>query len=430
MASVGACLIANEPEGLANKMLERRIAGVSWKEIADEFGLGSPSTARKQFTKLTGITDYKAKGDALKQIASKLNGLQEGQVKAASAAIKEVKVTPMTKELRKEITGEFASEANLAKLKDVEDAIDSMYGEGKAQKVSDFLKEKKGYQEIKSATGVDFKDIDALNWSELKIQYKTWDAYLQKPTSETGFNAVKEMILKSRANGLEVQELVQLTNVPETVVNAILKETWHAPSPGSVKPFIPEAPPGPPKSTGKIGPSGDFQYHPISRWNEWADQLGNDMSSSELAAVQSYTGSGYVNINSGLRSGQSPRNVARMDSAMRPTPFDARVTRQVSPNAFRSLGINSPKDLHDHVGKVFSDDGFMSTTIVEHGVWGGDIKMKIDMPQGTMGRWVGNGISHHNSEREFILARGTSMMITGVEDVPGTKGVIVHMRIL
>lgn len=59
--SIGSCLVANDPSGLAEAMIEARVQNKSWKDIAAEFSLPNPSAARKAFTKYTGITDYKLK---------------------------------------------------------------------------------------------------------------------------------------------------------------------------------------------------------------------------------------------------------------------------------------------------------------------------------------------------------------------------------
>lgn len=433
MASVGACLLANEPDGLGDKMLQRRIEGKSWKEIADEFGLGSPSTARKQFTKLTGITDYKSKGPALKAIAQQTKGLAEGQAKQAAAAVKSVDVPtaePVKPSVAKAATKKAAGDP-FDEWNKVATDINDMYGPGKADELFEELNKGTGYMNIQQKTGVQIKDIDAYNWHKLKAENKghsIWTVYKKKPTSEFGFNDVQAFVHQVRKDFNMTPGDIEVTyGIPKSVTDAILKGEWKLPSPGATSPVIP---PAPPQSTGVIG--GEFKYHPISKWNQWADSLGSDMTQAELSSVRAYTGSGYRAINGYLRSGTghhtNPTHVKNIDNVMRPIPFDARVTRQLGTDGFRSMGISDPRDLHKHVGKVFSDDGYYSTTIVEKGVWGGDIRLQIDMPQGTLGRWVGNGVSQHTNEKEFILARGTKMMITGVED--HGRGVIVHMRVV
>lgn len=66
--TMGACLVANEPDGLTKALLDARVQGKSWKTIADEFGYANPSAARSAFKKATGISDFKIKGPAVKDL--------------------------------------------------------------------------------------------------------------------------------------------------------------------------------------------------------------------------------------------------------------------------------------------------------------------------------------------------------------------------
>lgn len=71
METLGACLLANDVplSGQALDIFNKRVQGRSWADIAKDYDLKSPSSARKLFTNLTGITDYKIKGDDLLQLA-------------------------------------------------------------------------------------------------------------------------------------------------------------------------------------------------------------------------------------------------------------------------------------------------------------------------------------------------------------------------
>lgn len=439
MASVGACLLSNEPDGLAQKMVARRIAGKSWKEIADEFGLGSPSTARAQFKKLTGIGDFKAKGSALKQIAQQLDDIKAGNVKVATQAVKAVDNvdphplgTPNVKLLDtpKDIEGKFDSAVK---------AIDDMYGQDTAQLIYEQLQQGHGYMAISQKTGVNIKDIDQLNWQRLmgNKNGNVWKAYLEKPSSEYGFNAVNLRIGDLRAAGHTVAEINELTDIPETVINAALKGEWKVAGPGSMTPHIPPPPPAPAQVVSMTEPlksGGNFQYRAKSDWDAWHTQMGPDLSSAELSAIRSYTGSSYHSINSALRQGigTTSRSVKPLDRAMRPLPFDAKIIRKTGMDAFRDLGVINPDDLLKQAGKVFQDRGYLSTAI-EEGHWHGQVKMIIDAPQGTMARWV-DPISSNRGERELLLGRETKMIITKVEKLPspsyGGVNYVLHCQII
>lgn len=176
---------------------------------------------------------------------------------------------------------------------------------------------------------------------------------------------------------------------------------------------------------------GNFVFRQKSDWDAWNVQLGSDLTSAELSAVQSYTGSGYSSINSGLRQGVGHRNASHIDRAMRPIPFDAKVIRRTGIETFRELGVINADDILKLVGRTFKDKGFMSTAIKD-GVWSGSVEMHISMPAGTMGRWV-QPISHHKGEMEFLLSRETPMVITKIEKIPGrgfSSKFIIHMQVI
>jgi hypothetical protein len=63
------------------------------------------------------------------------------------------------------------------------------------------------------------------------------------------------------------------------------------------------------------------------------------------------------------------------------------------------------------VGKVVEDKGFMSTSMLKNSSFNGDVKMKINVPKGTNGAYVGE-ISHYPNEAELLLDKGQKMIIT------------------
>jgi len=79
VTTLGSCLLANDIpfEGLAKEIVERRVQGQSWKQIGEELNIGSPGAARAKFTKLTGIKDYKVKGQELLKLVKEGPGIPE-----------------------------------------------------------------------------------------------------------------------------------------------------------------------------------------------------------------------------------------------------------------------------------------------------------------------------------------------------------------
>lgn len=96
--SMGASLIANEPDGLAKALIDARVKGKSWKQIADEFGYANPSAVRSAFKKATGIDNFKVKGPAVKDLFNAAKGVPNaGKVEdLAQAAAKAINIDPAT----------------------------------------------------------------------------------------------------------------------------------------------------------------------------------------------------------------------------------------------------------------------------------------------------------------------------------------------
>jgi hypothetical protein len=111
-----------------------------------------------------------------------------------------------------------------------------------------------------------------------------------------------------------------------------------------------------------------------------------------------------------------------MSNTMRPVIDDVRVTRFVGKEAF-------PTNIAAMEGQVYTDGGFMSTAIVERGTYGAgkEVKMIIDIPQGTKARYVDN-LSSNRGEKELILDRSTPMIVTKVDQRPG--GWNVYLQVL
>lgn len=284
-----------------------------------------------------------------------------------------------------------------------------------------------GYLHIKNTLNVEFAQIDEVVWNHLVTKHNgfTWRAYLEKPTSESGFNAVKAKVFEARSKGLTLEEIAGKPGAPpEGVINAILKDKWQLPSPGSKSAIIPPPPPPPPQTYGGVIPSAtgtNFRRYSDRQMLNWIEPDTAGLDSHHRRAITNYTNSGYHDINSYLRGGgltdtsgygYNSSNVVQtiksLDETMRPIPHDITVTRNFSG------AHHLPADPEDMVGVVYHDKAFMSTTIKEAGVFSGDVQLVINVPKGTLSRYV-NDISIHKSEVEVLLARDTKMVVTKVE---------------
>lgn len=429
MASLGACLVANDQKGIGDAMIQRRIDGVSWKDIADEFNLGSPGAARNYFKKVTGIEDFKAKGKALEQLVKEMaEGTVSTGTNTATKAVKAVKdaMTKPPAQLAEDVGLKGAANKSVQTL-----ASELNVPESAVESIASMNASGQGYTAIKSTLSgqghsLDFAQIDEVVWNDLlgKADGKVWEAYKKKPTSENGFNAVKKKVLDLHAKGLDYKDIAKIKEAPpESVVDAIIKDKWSMPPMGSTQPIIPPPPPPPPVVyTGKGLSGRNFTHRSHADMMEWINSYGYDLAAAEKSAVQRYTGSGYHEINEYLRKGTAPyggsaptRTVSSLSKAMRPLDKDTIVVRQVTgvEKVFKTT------DLHETLGTVIHDKGFMSTTIKPDGTWSGDVKMHISVPKGHPSRYVGD-ISMHTTEKELILQRGTKMVVTKVQKLGST----------
>ncbi len=144
------------------------------------------------------------------------------------------------------------------------------------------------------------------------------------------------------------------------------------------------------------------------------EQWGKDLTPKEKAAVKSYTGSGYRELNKYLR-GQTktkPGNagiVPDLDKALakHPTPEGIVVyrgfhlTAALNDPAWQALGIRSRADLKP--GMDLTDTGYTSTSPAKWKAWSGE-KLEIRVPKATPGAWV-DIVSSNSGELEFLLGR-------------------------
>lgn len=450
--SMGACLVSNDLPGLGKQIIDMRVQGRSWKDIGDDLGLGSPSTARKTFTKITGISDYKTKGQAIRSIAKQIGFLDDAGEVAANFAVKSVQAAikkpgagvkgqvigkgEKANAAMKEKFGKVSKEA----LDDQRNVLINAYGPDDVAKVRLQASQGKGYTAIAQDTGLPIPDIDRIVWQKTLEDHggDVWKAYESKATSKTGGDAVKNLVHEAKKASLTDAQIADATGIPKTVVQAIQSDTWSIPTSAGAKPIIPDPPPQPPKTSilqQDVGQQGyDFQLASHREMSDWARSLGNDLSSGEMNSIRSYTGSGYHTINNSLRTGRSTQHLRNLDSAMRPVPTDIMVIRNTGADTFRSMGISGPSEAHELLGKVFKDPGYLSTAVErEQGTFSHQaFRLRIQVPKGTPGRYVDAGLSANPGERELILARDRSMLVTKVSDEPGSRGrrVIIDVEIV
>lgn len=160
----------------------------------------------------------------------------------------------------------------------------------------------------------------------------------------------------------------------------------------------------------------------------------NQLNGKQVSALTEYTGEGcYRNINNSLRGSEvatsgNTQIIKTMDSALdnASLPSDMTLYRGTSQNALGDLKGLSPDEL---VGKVFTENGYMSTTTsstVAQG-WANDMKMTIEAAQGSHALDISQ-ISNFPWEQEVLFARGQEMMIVSAENVKGVLDITVVLK--
>lgn len=161
----------------------------------------------------------------------------------------------------------------------------------------------------------------------------------------------------------------------------------------------------------------------------WVSQL----SPEEKRAVRAYTGTAYANINATLRGIEKSFGPGNYECARHihqalsraSIPHDCTVYRGVSEKALGKLRFLPDKML---TGKIFSDKGFMSTSIEKGNSFGGDL-LEISVPKGSHGAYVGHISEAGHYETEVLFDAGQVMRITGVRrDEWGRRIISVQLK--
>lgn len=143
------------------------------------------------------------------------------------------------------------------------------------------------------------------------------------------------------------------------------------------------------------------------------------MSAGAKSTARKYTGSYYGTLNNALRGKQSmtpevANGIEKLDEAM--------AAYKTAEPMMVHRGVHSFPE-GDMVGKMVQDPGYMSTAVGKP--FGSATQLHIFVPAGTHGVSV-DGLfadgGQHAGEKEFILPRGTMLMISKDETVAGNYG--------
>jgi ADP-ribose pyrophosphatase YjhB (NUDIX family) len=148
------------------------------------------------------------------------------------------------------------------------------------------------------------------------------------------------------------------------------------------------------------------------------------LGATQQQAVQSYTGSGYHEMNSSLWKGAPNEQAKAANSAIHT------IGHEIAPGTILSRKISiSGSDLEQvlaSTGKVIQEPAIMSTSISPD-VWSGNVHLKMTVGPGVKGLYVGQGsnptggsISHFSNEKEILLPANTRLHVQKVETNHGT----------
>ena len=172
-------------------------------------------------------------------------------------------------------------------------------------------------------------------------------------------------------------------------------------------------------------------------WKKHYEVWHNSLSSNQQSSIYTYTGQGYKRINNYLRGlkvdtsayslDETIQSVADIVEAFQKAPKlteNIKVYRQCYEDAFEGI------DLNNVIGQVFTDKGFLSTSVVE-GATGNTapIMFEISLPKGTRpGAYIANN-SKFSGETEFLLKPGAPIRLISKEVKPNgdiiLKGVYI-----
>ena len=178
----------------------------------------------------------------------------------------------------------------------------------------------------------------------------------------------------------------------------------------------------------------------------WPAGHSGAYTSAQLAAISSYTGSGYASINpplfqkgestltslSGISSTAKIRQIdAAMDAAPR-VPEDIVVRRGIGFSTIQlpgGLKLNMVSDdFTPFIGKIFPNFGYSSTSVGQEAAFNSHaVQMNIRVPKGFKAIWVSNGMSSQGPyERELLLDRGAHYLVHSVTKKVGSYGQVQY----
>ena len=183
-------------------------------------------------------------------------------------------------------------------------------------------------------------------------------------------------------------------------------------------------------------------YNDFSKWKE-------SLTNNEKRGIKTYSRQSYKNINNFLRGinnnvGMYEKEMIEETSkalAKSITPEDIVVRRAVSRKGVAGLfdtdGIREiAKNKEDYIGKVVTEKGFTSASIVDLDKFKGEVEYVIHIPKGSKGvgyigsaEGLGGEALGNSGEFEMLIDKGAKFI---VKDIEGTKSSVkkIYLELL
>lgn len=160
-----------------------------------------------------------------------------------------------------------------------------------------------------------------------------------------------------------------------------------------------------------------------------------EMTKYQRDALVAYTGSSYSFINNGLRKWQLPqgptqqlrfdRFVEHLDALFAKTSLAEALIVHRGTGASAAKGHNAnvsdAASMQAMVGKVFTEPGYISTSVGARAAFSGDIYWMFRLPQGYQAINAMHNSKFGTSEREVLVRRDARYVVHAVYQKPGSR---------
>lgn len=160
----------------------------------------------------------------------------------------------------------------------------------------------------------------------------------------------------------------------------------------------------------------------LSMMENWTDDWLKAINTTERAAVRTYTGSAYEDMNDYLRGLKSTTyhkdeiKACKAALSKASLPEETIVRRGSGYNMLNDIGLGNitAQEKSKAIGAIVTDKGFVSTSPDSSGGFSGSIEYVIKVPKGSQAMYVAP-ISKFGHERELLINCGGKFAVEDIE---------------